>query len=136
MVSSLRHHRAEKEQHPTRRQPVWDVARSFYQYHDTVARGPTMSEVSQEAGKPAGGTAKHRGAKPPGGAKKPADKSARIQLHLGEQTAKRLNVHAALVGRNSSRVADEILSGWLGRFGKGREIFSDPVDGEVSGDAE
>ena len=72
----------------------------------------------------------------PPGAKKPADKSARIQLHLGEQTAKRLNVHAALVGRNSSRVADEILSGWLGRFGKGREIFTDPVDGEVSGDVE
>ena len=95
-----------------------------------------MSEVSLEAGKPAGGAARHRGAKPPGGAKKPADKTARIQLHLGEQTAKRLNVHAALVGRNSSRVADEILSGWLGRFGKGREIFTDPVDGEVSGDVE
>ncbi len=95
-----------------------------------------MSEVSLEAGKPAGGTARHRGARTPSSAKKPADKSARIQLHLGEQTAKRLNVHAALVGRNSSRVADEILSGWLGRFGKGREIFSDPVDGEVSGDVE
>jgi hypothetical protein len=57
-------------------------------------------------------------------------------LHLGEQTAKRLAVHAALVGRNSSRVADEILAGWLGRFGKGREIFTDPPEGEVGGDVE
>jgi hypothetical protein len=109
---------------------------SFGKYHDTVARGPTMSYVSLEAGKPAGGTAKHRGARPPGGARKLTDKSVRVQLHLGEQTAKRLNVHAALVGRNSSRVAEEILSGWLGRFGKGREIFTDTLDGEVSGDAE
>jgi hypothetical protein len=54
-------------------------------------------------------------------------------LHLGEQTVKRLGVHCSLVGRDRSKVADEILSGWLARFGKGREIFTDPVDGEVSG---
>jgi hypothetical protein len=57
-------------------------------------------------------------------------------LHLGEQTAKRLGVHATLVGRNASRVANEILSGWLARYGKGREIFNDSPDGEVISDVE
>jgi hypothetical protein len=48
-------------------------------------------------------------------------------------TVKRLGVHCSLVGRDRSKVADEILSSWLARFGKGREIFTDPVDGEVGG---
>jgi hypothetical protein len=47
-------------------------------------------------------------------------------LHLGETTVKRLNVHAALVGRNASRVADEILTAYLARHGRGRELF--PAD--------
>src|SRR3954452_6300459 len=49
------------------------------------------------------------GAKTPGGARKPGAKTVRVQLHLGEQVTRRLDVHAALVGRNSSRVAEEIL---------------------------
>jgi hypothetical protein len=59
-----------------------------------------------------------------------------VTLHLGETTAKRLSVHAALVGRNASRVADEILAGWLGRFGKGRAIFDGPgaTDDRANGD--
>ena len=84
-----------------------------------------MRRVSQGAG--------HRGAKPPSGAKRSATTTVRVQLHLGEQTAKRLAVHAALVGRNASRVADEVLAGWLSRFGKGREIFTDHLAGGVSG---
>lgn len=95
-----------------------------------------MSEVSLEAGRPAVVVSKSRGSKTPGSAKRPETKTVRTQLHLGEQTAKRLNVHAALVGRNSSRVADEILSTWLGRFGKGREIFTDHLTEEVSGSGE
>jgi hypothetical protein len=95
-----------------------------------------MSEVSLEAGRPAAVVSKSRGSKTPGSARRPETKTVRAQLHLGEQTAKRLNVHAALVGRNASRVADEILSAWLGRFGKGREIFTDHGTGEVSGDGE
>jgi hypothetical protein len=99
-------------------------------------KGPTMSEVSLEAGHRPAGAARHRGGRPPGSARRPAAGTVRTQLHLGEQTAKRLAVHAALVGRNASRVADEILAGWLARFGKGREIFTNPVGGEVSGVAE
>src|SRR5215471_18369067 len=87
-----------------------------------------MRRVSQGAG--------HRGAKPPSGARHHDTKTVRVQLHLGETTSKRLSVHAALVGRNASRVADEILASHLARFGRGREIFdasegaveSDPVD--------
>jgi hypothetical protein len=71
------------------------------------------------------GTAKRQNTKPPVSGKKPA---SRVQLHLGEQTVQRLGVHCSLVGRNASRVADEILSTWLGRFGKGREIFPASVD--------
>jgi hypothetical protein len=63
----------------------------------------------------------------PGGAKRADTKTVRSQLHLGEQTQKRLAVHAALVGRNASRVADEILSGWLARYGRGRELFDSPA---------
>ena len=84
-----------------------------------------MSEISQGAERLRVVAAKHRGAKPPGGAKGSDTKTVRVQLHLGEQVSKRLAVHAAVVGRNASRVADEILSGWLSRFGKGREIFTD-----------
>jgi len=61
----------------------------------------------------------------------------RSQLHLGETTQKRLAVHAALVGRNASRVADEILAGWLARFGRGREIFDSHEEGrDPAGDVE
>jgi len=61
-------------------------------------------------------------------------------LHLGETTSKRLAVHAALVGRNASRVADDILSKWLARYGQGKEIFPPlDLDGEpnpTDGDGE
>jgi hypothetical protein len=82
-----------------------------------------MSDVSQEAGRRPAGAAKRQNTKPPGSAKRSDTKPVRMQLHLGGQTAKRLNVHAALVGRNASRVADEILASYLTRYGQGREIF-------------
>jgi hypothetical protein len=91
-----------------------------------------MNQVSLEAGSRPAVATKHRGVKSPGGAKRIDIKTARVQLHLGETTAKRLSVHAALVGRNASRVADDILSAWLGRFGKGRECFSVTADAEVT----
>jgi hypothetical protein len=87
-----------------------------------------MSEAGKVAGNPASVVPRHRGAKTPGGAKRPDTKTVRSQLHLGEETVKRLGVHCSLVGRNQSRVVDEILSTWLGRFGKGREIFADTAD--------
>ena len=92
-----------------------------------------MGEVSLETGHRPVGAPKHRSAKVPGGAKQPGAKVARQTLHLGEQTVKRLGVHCSLVGRDRSKVADEILVGWLARFGKGREIFTDAGAGEVSG---
>jgi hypothetical protein len=70
--------------------------------------------------------ARKKNSKPLGSSKRPSAPTARVQLHLGEQTSKRLSVHAALVGRNSSRVADEILMKWLVRYGEGRTIFPDP----------
>jgi hypothetical protein len=82
-----------------------------------------MKRVSREAGLRPAVAARHRGTKLPGDAKPPATVTVRVQLHLGETTSKRLSVHAALVGRNASRVADEILTGYLARFGRGREIF-------------
>jgi hypothetical protein len=87
-----------------------------------------MGKVSLEAGHRPAIAAKHRGAKPPGGAKRPDTRTVRCQLHLGEQTQKRLAVHAALVERNASRVADEILLSYLTRHGKGRAIFDSPEE--------
>jgi hypothetical protein len=91
-----------------------------------------MSEAGQVASSAGGGTVRRRGAKPSSGAKKPDTKTVRIQLHLGEQTVKRLNVHAALVGRNSSRVADKVLLDWLKKSGKGCDIFKDNATEEVT----
>jgi hypothetical protein len=94
-----------------------------------------MSETGQGAGeRPAGGTARRQNTKPSGSAKRPRAKTARVQLHLGETTVKRLAVHAALVGRNQSRVADEILTSYLDRYGRGRELFAG--DGDPSGQEE
>lgn len=82
-----------------------------------------MSEVSQEASRPRGVAPKRQGAKVPGGAKRPATKTVRVQLHLEERVVERLRVHTALAHRNDSAVVGEILLSWLGRFGKGRELF-------------
>jgi hypothetical protein len=92
-------------------------------YHNTVWQGADMKKVSQEAGHRPAVAPRNRGPKAPGGAKGPGTETVRSQLHLGGQTAKRLAVHAALVGRNASRVADDILSSWLTRYGQGRAIF-------------
>jgi hypothetical protein len=75
------------------------------------------------------GTTKRQSTKSLGSAKPPATKVARQTLHLSESTVKRLGVHCSLVGRDRSAVADEILSTWLARFGKGRAIFDSPEEG-------
>lgn len=72
------------------------------------------------------GTTKRQSTKSPGSAKAPATKVARQTLHLSESTVKRLGVHCSLVGRDRSAVADEILAGWLKRFGQGRVVFDSP----------
>jgi hypothetical protein len=35
----------------------------------------------------------------------------------------RLGVHASLVHADKSRVVEEVLLGWLSRYGRGRELF-------------
>ena len=82
-----------------------------------------MSQNGIEAGIPRVGTAKRRSAKPSGSAKQPGTKTLRVQLHLGARTVERLRVHTALSHRNDSKVVEEILSGWLARYGRGRELF-------------
>lgn len=77
--------------------------------------------MSQPVGTPA-----RRSAKTLGSTKKPSARTTRATLHLSEQTVQRLGVHCSLVGRDRSKVADEILSTWLARFGRGREIFDSP----------
>jgi hypothetical protein len=80
-----------------------------------------MRETSKAAGAP-----KQRGAKVPGSGKRPGTSTVRQQLHLGAETVQRLGVHCSMVGKDRSKVADEILSGWLARFGKGRGAFDSP----------
>jgi hypothetical protein len=79
-----------------------------------------MGKVSGEAGRPANGATRRPGAKAQGGGRGP---TARQQFHLGAETVKRLGVHAALVGKDRSRVVEQVLSSWLRREGKGRELF-------------
>jgi len=86
-----------------------------------------MEDGSTAGNKPAG-EARRRSTKPPGGAKRGAEKSQRLQLHLGEKTVQRLGVHCSLVGRNQSREAERILLRFLTREGKGRELFDQPGD--------
>lgn len=82
------------------------------------------------AKRPRGGTATRQGARPSGGAKRSGAKTVRLQLHLGEKTVERLGVHASLVHADKSRVVEDILVGWLSRFGKGRELFGQSGDSE------
>ena len=88
-------------------------------------------EDGSAAGKQPAGEARRRSAKSPGGAKRGGEKSQRLQLHLGENTVKRLGVHCSLVGRNQSKEAERILLRYLTREGRGRELF-----GELSGDVD
>ena len=88
--------------------------------------GPTMGQVSRERDRQPAGTTRRQGTKSLGGARPAVAKTTRQTLHLGEQTVKRLGVHATLVGRDRSAVANEILLAWLARFGRGREIFESP----------
>jgi hypothetical protein len=76
-----------------------------------------------EAGQPRGGTPRRQGAKVSGSGKRPGDKKLRVQYHLGERLIERLGVHASLVHKSQSSVVEEILSGWLGCYGRGRELF-------------
>ncbi len=91
-----------------------------------------MQDSSLEAGRARGVAPKRQAAKVPVGAKRPGAKKLRVQLHLGESLVQRLGVHCAMVGKNQSAMAEEILGAYLTRFGKGREIFGQ-ADGELLG---
>lgn len=89
-------------------------------------------EDGSEAPRRGGVAAKRQTAKPSGGGKRPAAKPQRVQLHLDATTVERLGVHAALAHQDKSKVVNAILTAWLGRYGKGRELFA-PVDSEALG---
>ncbi len=93
-----------------------------------------MEDGSGAGSKPAG-EVRRRNTKPPGGAKRGAEKSQRLQLHLGEKTVQRLGVHCSLVGKNMSKEAERILLRYLTREGRGREVFGD-ASGEADPDTE
>src|SRR4051794_40841480 len=94
-----------------------------------------MSEtISPEAGHPGANrkaAARRQGTKPPGGGRRPGAKTQRAQFHLGEKTLERLGVHASLVHADKSRVVDEVLTAWLTRYGRGRELFGPAEDPEA-----
>jgi hypothetical protein len=62
-------------------------------------------------------------------AKRPDIKTTRVQLHLGENTVERLNVHCSLAHVNNSREADRILRQWLLTHGRGKAAFADGPEG-------
>lgn len=70
--------------------------------------------------------------KVPGGDKRPALKTLRVQYHLGEKTVERLGVHCSLVHKSQSSVVEEVLTAYLARFGRGRELFPTVKD-DLSG---
>src|SRR3954452_21695026 len=86
----------------------------------------------QEAGRSRRESPKRQGAKVTGSGRRPATKKLRVQFHLGETLIERLGVHASLAHADKSRVVEEVLGAWLGRFGKGRELFGQ-ADLETSG---
>ena len=90
-----------------------------------------MGLVSKERDRQPASAIRRQGAKSLGSARLPVAKTTRQTLHLGEQTVKRLGVHATLVGRDRSAVANEILAAWLARFGRGREIFESPAGADL-----
>jgi hypothetical protein len=61
-----------------------------------------------------------------------------VQFHLGEQLIERLAVHAALVHRSQGSVVEEVLLGWLLRFGKGRDLWGEelPDEPKLAGDVD
>lgn len=77
-----------------------------------------------EAPRRGGVSAKPRGDKPTGGAKRPDTKTVRVQLHLGATTVERLGVHAALSHKDKSKIVETVLARWLESNGMGWEVFA------------
>jgi hypothetical protein len=82
-----------------------------------------MSDSNLDAGGKPAGEPRRKSAKAPVTAKKPDDKIARLQLHIGESVVQRLGVHCSLVGKNQSKEAGRILEQYLAQYGRGRELF-------------
>jgi hypothetical protein len=92
-------------------------------------------EDGREAGSKPAGEAKRRAAKPLGSAGRKSAKTTRLQLHVGEETARRFAVHCAFVGRSVSAEVDRVLSRFIAREGKGQGAFGDS-SGDVDPDAD
>jgi hypothetical protein len=90
-----------------------------------------MGQVSRERDHRSAGAPKRQVAKTLGGAKPAVAKTTRQTLHLDEQVVERLGVHCSLTHRDRSSVANEILTTYLARYGRGREIFESPASGNL-----
>ena len=81
----------------------------------------------QEAGRSRRVQASGRSGSTQGSGSKRTTKTVKVTLHLGEETYKRLGIHAVCVQRDKSNVAEEILGKWLRRFGRlGSELSVSP----------
>jgi len=90
-----------------------------------------MADLSSEAGRIPARAAGRKAARPQESARQPAEKTTRIQLHLGEQTVKRLRVHCALAARNESKEANRMLLRFLTGEGWGRELFAEKTPDSI-----
>jgi hypothetical protein len=89
----------------------------------------------REAGKPRKEATGRKGGKSQGGGKGSGARKVRVQFHLGETLIERLGVHASLVHRNQSAVVEEVMTRYLGRHGRGKELFP-PVTPDPEGRAD
>ena len=94
-----------------------------------------MSTTSESQTREVSKTAKRQAAKPGGGGKKKADETARLQVHLGKETVRRLGVHCSMKDSNWSQEVERILMRFLVKEGRGRELFSVPEDSADEGES-
>jgi hypothetical protein len=86
-----------------------------------------MSADVEKATRGTGGAAKRGSAKPAGSAKRAAAETARVQLHFGKETVRRLGVHCSMKDSNWSQEVERVLLRFLVKEGRGRELFSNPA---------
>ncbi len=83
-----------------------------------------MSEAKESTTRETGKAARRGGGKPSGGAKRKADETSRLQVHLSKEVVKRLGVHCSLREKNWSEEVERILMRYLKGEGSGRQLFS------------
>ncbi len=89
-----------------------------------------MSVDTEAATRETGKAAKRGSGKPSGGAKRTMAETARVQLHFGKETVRRLGVHCSMKDSNWSEEVERVLLRFLVKEGRGRELFKTPDDVE------